>query len=137
MVFELALSSATSFVDMLVAAANLIGKNPPSKVVILEVTERRTSVQITESRGVVFVKIDIPREIFLKYDISGKELVKIDWPHLERILRRVTDRDLLILKKEDGPVLEITFEGAAIRRFKLPLVPFQRGTPAESDENGE
>jgi len=94
--------------------------------VILEVAEQGASLQIKEAKRVAFVKIYIPRGLFLKYNIEGKELVEIPWYDLERVLKRSKGSDILILKKENKSVLEVTFEGAAIRTFKLPLLSPQK-----------
>ncbi|ASJ03811.1 hypothetical protein A3L09_10660 (plasmid) [Thermococcus profundus] len=126
MAFELALSSTKPLVDMLVAAVNLLGENPPSKVVILEVAEQGASLQITEPKRVAFVKIYIPRGLFLKYNIEDKELVEIPWYDLERVLKRSKSSDVLILKKGNESVLEVTFESVAIRTFRLPLLSPQK-----------
>lgn len=114
--FEIVFDGAKDFADLIATASNLIDE------AAFKVTEKGISMRAMDPSRVVLVDLDLPSEIFSKYDVDGEETVGVNMDHFKKILRRSKGKDTLVLKKGEENYLEIILQGTATRKFRLPLI---------------
>jgi len=119
MPFEIVFDGAKDFAKLINTASNLIDK------AALKVTKESMSIRGMRAMNpnrAVLVGLELPREIFRKYEIYEEETIGINLDHFKKILKRGKIKDILVLKKGEENFLEVTLEGAAKRSFRLPLI---------------
>ncbi len=116
MPFEIVFDGAKDFADLIATASNLIDE------AAFRVSEEGISMKAMDPSRVVLIDLNLPENIFSKYEVEEEETIGINMDHFKKILKRGKNKDTLILKKGDENFLEITFEGTAKRTFRLPLI---------------
>ncbi|HIP75297.1 MAG TPA: DNA polymerase sliding clamp, partial [Thermococcus paralvinellae] len=87
-----------------------------------KVTEDGISMRAMDPSRVVLIDLNLPAEIFSKYEVDGEETIGVNMDHFKKILKRGKSKDILILKKGEENFLEVTLQGTATRTFRLPLI---------------
>ncbi|NJE25230.1 DNA polymerase sliding clamp [Thermococcus sp. MV5] len=116
MPFEIVFDGAKEFAGLIDTASNLIDE------AAFKVTEEGISMRAMDPSRVVLIDLNLPADIFSKYDIDGEETVGVNMDHFKKILKRGKGKEILVLKKGEENFLEIILEGTAKRTFRLPLI---------------
>lgn len=116
MPFEIVFDGAKDFANLIATASNLIDE------AAFKVTEDGVSMRAMDPSRVVLIDLNLPAEIFSKYEVDGEETIGVNMDHFKKILKRGKSKDILILKKGEENFLEVTLQGTATRTFRLPLI---------------
>jgi len=116
MPFEIVFDGAKDFANLIATASNLIDE------AAFKVTEDGISMRAMDPSRVVLIDLNLPAEIFSKYEVDGEETIGVNMDHFKKVLKRGKSKDILILKKGEENFLEVTLQGTATRTFRLPLI---------------
>lgn len=83
------------------------------------------TLRAMDSSRVLLVNIDLPSEVFSKYDVDEPELIGIEMERFAKILKLLAKpKDTLILRKGESNHLELILRGEETLRFKIPLLSY-------------
>ncbi len=89
----------------------------------MEVSEEGIKIMAIDPGQISMVVFSFPKEVFMEYEVSGKDSLGLNFNFLKKILKRGKSTEMIVLEKETDNLLKITFQGDRSRRsFRIPLV---------------
>ncbi len=116
MPFEIVFDGAKEFADLIATASNLIDE------AAFRISEDGIFMRAMDPSRVVLIDLSLPSSIFSRFDVEEPETIGVNMDHFKKVLKRGKLKDVLILRKGEENFLEVVFEGAAKRTFKIPLI---------------
>jgi len=127
--FEAKLSSPLVVVEPLRAAYELVKDD-----VAVEINKEGISLRAMDPANVAMVSLKISKNAFDTYELDKETVIGVNMERLVQVLKRAKRNTIMGIKVEEGK-LAISYIGAGVRRFSIPLLALESGPRPEPNLN--
>ena len=127
--FEAKLSSPMVLVEPMRAAYELIKDD-----VAVEISEEGIVLRAMDPANVAMVSLKIAKSAFDTFELDEKKVIGVNMERFVQVLKRAKRNVIMGLKVDEGK-LTVSYLGAGVRKFSIPLLALESGPRPEPNLN--